>query len=158
MSSIDPLWVLISTHQHLLALVSIIEYGAMASSVLMRNNKCPWSHGPPLMTVLELSRVLLAPWRQAHECSWLLMSTHGCSWVFMAALSFLWVQMSANWCSRMLMIVHEHSWAAMTSCKHSREWCHGARSTNEHSLVLMSTHENGVTTTHKSHGAMAPYS
>ena len=127
MSSIDPLWVLISTHQHLLALVSIIEYGAMASSVLMRNNKCPWSHGPPLMTVLELSRVLLAPWRQAHEYSWLLMSTHGCSWVFMAALSFLWVQMSANWCSRMLMIVHEHSWAAMN--------------THERSLALISTHE-----------------
>ena len=80
-----------------------------------------------------------------------LMADDGCSW-------YLWLLMSVLEPSLLLMSAHEHSRAAMTSYEHSRAWCHGARSTNEHSLVLMSTHENGVTSTHESHVAMLPYS
>ena len=56
-------------------------------------------HGAMLMTALELSRVVIAPWCQAHEFSWPLMSAHGnqeYSWLLMSAHEGFWVLMSAH--------------------------------------------------------------
>ena len=56
----------------------------------------PWPHGAMLMTAFELTCVLIAPWPQAHECSWTLMSAHWQSGTLMVALGCLLVPMSAK--------------------------------------------------------------
>ena len=76
MSSYERSWALISAYQRLLALVSTYDSGAMAQLVLMSANELPWSHGPMIMIPLELPQVLIAPLRNGHEYSCLLMSGH----------------------------------------------------------------------------------
>ena len=137
MSSIDPLWVLISTHQHLLALVSIIEYGAMASSVLMRNNKCPWSHGPRSWLFLssqECSLLHGAKLMSVHGCSWVLMAAHECSWLLLASYECKWVLTGAQECSWLYMSTHEQPWTLMSSAPWS----------DEHTWELKRSHELGA--------------
>ena len=114
----------------------------------MSTHECWWSHAQESYCVLI----------SGNECIWhlgtMLMSAHGQWWLLLAL-------MAANVCTWALIITHgahEHSRAHMTRYKHSWALCHGTISTHEHSLALMSTYENGVTSPHKSHGAMAPYS
>ena len=107
LSSNEPSWALISTHKRSLAFVSIHEYGAMATSVLMSTNECP---SPP-----------------AHDCSWALMSAPcsmaPSSWVFMAANEYSWLLMSVHGCSYLgayectwvLTGAHECSWLYISS-------------------------------------------
>ena len=87
--------------------MSIHKYGAMAKWALKSNDECPWPHGTMLMTAFELSWVVIAPWPQAHECSWTLMSAQWQSGTLMVALGCLLVPMSANGCSWVPMIAHE---------------------------------------------------
>ena len=73
MSSHGCLRALISADVCSGALTSTHEYGAIGQLALMSDNECIWTHRTMLMTALELSRVLIAQWNQAHECYWLLL-------------------------------------------------------------------------------------
>ena len=141
MRSRECSWALISTHLCSWALTSTQKYCAMAPWALISADEFQWPHGAILMTTLELSwvlRVLIAPLRQAKECSWLLKSALLYSGALMASLGCLWVLMSANGCSWALMIAHEHYWAAINTpelgAMEQWAWDQG------HSSALMSAH------------------
>ena len=88
-----------------------------------------------LMTALVLWLGLIAPWHQAHEGSWLLLSVHGCSWVFngnqehswllLVAYVYLWVLMSSHDCS-LVALMRSHELGAMNQWALMRAQEHGA--------------------------------
>ena len=102
-------WTIISAHEHLWALRSSLEYGAVVTWVLLRTQECSWRHGPILMNAHEHSWAFF----NTHKCSRILMSTHESSWVFMNAHERSLVPMrahstthSAYGCSRAVFSTH----------------------------------------------------
>ena len=95
------------------------------------------------------------------------MSAHGCLWVLSSALSAQkspWALIIAHvcsWhhahaCSRLLMSIHEFSWALMSSHEHSWALCYGAMAPT----ALMSIHERSWVWRHDAvttHNALAQY-
>ena len=138
-----------SSHEHSCVLMSTHKYSAMAKWVLMSADERLRPHAAMLLTAFELSWVLIAPWPQAHECSWTLMKAHWQSGTLMVALGCLLVPMSANGCSWVPTIAHEKplgeainthglgaikQWALMRAVMSMVPWGNG------HSLLLMSAH------------------
>ena len=117
--------VLMSSHERSLAPISAHEHTWELTSMVLWRHEHSWvlmsANGAMSMTALELLWMLIAPWRQAPECSGLLMSAHEQSWALMAALDSLWMHLGANGCSWVLTSAHEHSWA----------WRHGAMRTHQ---------------------------
>ena len=105
-----------SMHRPLLTLISTDKYGA----------KALW--------------VEKAPWRQAHKCSLVLMSTVGtiapCSWVLMATYKCSW--MRKNIYEHIRTWHHDHSWAVIST--HGHSWA--LISTHEHSWGVQSAEES----------------
>ena len=112
MSPLLGLWVLMSAHGHSWALISSGPWLHKRSLVLVRANGplavCSWQ-------LLSSPLVLIAPWRQVHENSWLLMSAHEQSWVLMSTQQHSWALISSQEQLWVLMIVHEHLWPAMNT-------------------------------------------
>ena len=94
-------WVLISVHgyslsspEQLWTLISLATWSNEQSWELKSSHE----YGAMLITALELSWLLIAPCRQTHECSWLLMTA-----------PYSWVLTSADKRWYALIRAHEHS-------------------------------------------------
>ena len=124
----------------------------MAPWAFMSANEFPWPDGTMLKTTLELSWVLIAPWRQAHVCSWLLMSVHWPignqehSWLLLLAYECSWVLMGPYECSWLLIGTLKQPWTLMCLVQWSNEHSWELKSIYEHSAMgpwgLISTHEH----------------
>ena len=157
MSPLLGLWVLMSAHGHSWVLISIGPWLQEGSLVLVRANG-PMAVGS--WQLLSSPLVLIAPWRQVHENSWLLMSDHEQSWALMSTHQHSWAFISSQEQPWVFLITIEHSWAAMNTHELGamEQWAlmgpqvqswvwhhHKAMSAHQHSWVLMApchhTHE-----------------
>ena len=131
MSPLLGLWVLMSAHGHSWALISIRPCLLKASLVLVRANGpmvvCSWQ-------LLSSPLVLIDPWRQVHENSWLLMSAHEQSWALMSTHQHSWALISS----------HEYLWLFMSTYDQPWTLISLAPWSNGHSWELKGSHKYGL--------------